>query len=250
MMNQLRNHRTGVLSSLMLIAVLALTGCSGGAAATATPPTPVPEATVAPPAESATAAVSDAPVTGMRTFVIDTAASSAAYLADETFFGGALEKLGIAAGEADVVGVTRSLEGQLQLDLGNLSAPLGDNRFTVRLDALETGESRRDTWIREDGPRFNEYPLASFVATAVGGAPAGYTEGEEVSFELSGDLTIREVTQPVTFAVTAKLAGDTLTGIATAQLKMSDFGIEPPNFANTLTVEDAFGIRVEFTAKE
>jgi hypothetical protein len=30
---------------------------------------------------------------------------------------------------------------------------------------------------------------------------------------------------------------------------MSDFGIEPLNFANTLTVEDEFGIRVEFTAK-
>jgi polyisoprenoid-binding protein YceI len=249
MMNQLRSKRTIALSSLMLIAMLAVAGCSGGAVATATPPTPVAEATVAPPAEGAAAAVSAAPVTGVRTFVIDTAASSASYLADETFLGGALEKLGIAAGESDVVGVTQSLEGQLQLDLSDLSAALGDNRFTVRLDTLETGEPRRDSWIRENGPRFNDYPLATFVATTVSGGPTSYTEGEEVSFELSGDITIRELTRPATFAVTAKLAGDTLTGVATTRLKMSDFGIEPLNFANTLTVEDEFGIRVEFTAK-
>jgi len=67
---------------------------------------------------------------------------------------------------------------------------------------------------------------------------------------LIGDLTVREQTKPATFDVKAKLAGDTLTGVATTRLKMSDFGIDPPNFANTLTVADEFGIEVQFTAKE
>ena len=74
-------------------------------------------------------------------------------------------------------------------------------------------------------------------------------EGDEVSFKLVGDLTIREVTQPATFDVTATLVGDTLTGVAKASAKMSDFGIDPPNFANTLTVADGFGMEVAFTAK-
>ena len=82
------------------------------------------------------------------------------------------------------------------------------------------------------------------------GAPTAYTEGEEVSFKLIGDLTVRETTQPATFDVTATLTGDTLTGVATTRLLMSGFGIEPPNFANTLTVADEFGIEVQFTAKE
>jgi hypothetical protein len=30
---------------------------------------------------------------------------------------------------------------------------------------------------------------------------------------------------------------------------MSEFGIEPPNFANTLTVADEFGVEVQFVAK-
>ena len=98
-------------------------------------------------------------------------------------------------------------------------------------------------------PRFNEYPDATFVATAIEGAPAAYDNGQEVGFKLSGDLTVRDVTKPVTFDVNAKLAGDTLSGTATTRVKLSDFGIEPPNFANTLTVADEFTIQVEFVAK-
>jgi len=80
--------------------------------------------------------------------------------------------------------------------------------------------------------------------------PATYSEGNEVQFKMMGDLTIREVTQPVTFDVTAKLEGDTATGVATARLQLTDFGIEPPSFANTLTVANEFMVRVEFTARE
>ena len=161
-----------------------------------------------------------------------------------------LAKLGIAAGLADVVGSTQEIEGRLTLNLDDLSAPLGENTFTVKMNTFTTDQNDRDNWIRENGPRFNDYPVATFTATSIEGAPAAYNEGEEVSFKLSGDLTIREITQPAAFDVTASLRGDTLTGVATTRLKMSDFGIEPPNFANTLTVADEFGIEVQITAKE
>jgi polyisoprenoid-binding protein YceI len=188
--------------------------------------------------------------TDLRTFIIVPEESRASYLVDEEFFAGALDKLGIDAGEVDVVGSTQNIEGQLQLNLADLSAPLGTNRFTVNLATLSTDQSRRDNYIRERGPQFNQYPLAEFVATGVADTPATYTEGDEVQFKMLGDLTIREVTQPVTFDVTATLDDDTATGVATAQLRMTDFGIEPPNFANTLTVADEFGVEVAFTARE
>jgi hypothetical protein len=46
------------------------------------------------------------------------------------------------------------------------------------------------------------------------------------------------------------LEGDTITGVATAQLLMTDFGIDPPDFANTLTVGNEFAVEIEFTARE
>ena len=226
-----------------LALVLVLAACGGQA-------TPAPEPAAAAPAAEAPSQGSGEAVAGQRTFVIVPAESKASYLVDEEFFAGALDKLGIAAGLADVVGSTQEIEGQLTLNLDNLGEALGDNSFTVKMNTLATDQDRRDDWIRENGPRFNDFPLATFTATAIEGAPAAYNDGDEVSFKMAGDLTVREVTQPATFDVTARLAGDTLTGVATTRLLMSTFGIEPPNFANTLTVADEFGIEVQFTAKE
>lgn len=234
--------RTTTHIALLLFLLTIVAACSGQPA--------TPTATPAPPATPTTAAAAaGAPVAGQRTFVIVPAESKASYLVDEEFFAGALSKLGIAAGLADVIGSTQEIEGRLTLNLDDLSAPLGENTFTVRMNTFTTDQKDRDKWIRENGPRFNDYPLATFTATSIEGAPAAYNEGDEVSFKLSGDLTIREITRPVTFDVTATLRGDTLTGVATTRLKMSDFGIEPPNFANTLTVADEFGIEVQITAK-
>lgn len=226
-----------------LALVLVLAACGGQA-------TPAPEPAAAAPAAEAPSQGSGEAVAGQRTFVIVPAESKASYLVDEEFFAGALDKLGIAAGMADVVGSTQEIEGQLTLNLDNLGEALGDNSFTVKMNTLATDQDQRDDWIRENGPRFNDFPLATFTATAIEGAPAAYNDGDEVSFKMAGDLTVREVTQPATFDVTARLAGDTLTGVATTRLLMSTFGIEPPNFANTLTVADEFGIEVQFTAKE
>ena len=42
----------------------------------------------------------------------------------------------------------------------------------------------------------------------------------------------------------------TLAGSATASLRMTDFGIDPPDFANTLRVADEFHARIDFVATE
>ncbi|MEZ4622423.1 MAG: YceI family protein, partial [Caldilineaceae bacterium] len=121
-------------------------------------------------------------------------------------------------------------------------------QFTVDISTLTTTRNQRDEWIRDNALESNKFPIAAFTATAVEGAPALYTEGEEVSFKLLGDLLVRDITQPVTFDVTAKLEGDTLTAIATTKMKITDFGFDPPSFANTLTVADGIEIRVDIVA--
>ncbi len=236
----MRHTLTRIIPLAVLVFVLA--ACGGQS-------TPTAEPAAAAPAAEAPSQGSGEAVSGQRTFVIVPAESKASYLVDEEFFAGALDKLGIAAGLADVVGSTQEIEGQITLNLDNLVEALGENTFTVKMNTLQTNRDDRDKWIRENGLRFNDYPLATFTATSIEGAPASYNDGDEVSFKLAGDLTIRDVTQPATFDVTATLAGDTLTGVATTRTQMSSFGIEPPNFANTLTVADEFGIEVQFTAK-
>jgi len=202
-------------------------------------------------AESDAAAADESGLpSGAVTYVLVPEETTASYIADEEFFQDALPKYGIPNGTQDTVGSTSAIEGRFTLDWSNLGQqPLGENSFTVDLSTLQSNQRLRDSWIRENGPQFNTYPTATFVAHELQGAPESYTMGETVEFQLVGDLTIHDTTQPATFDVSATLDRDTITGIATTTALMSSFGIEPPNFANTLTVNDEFQIQVEFTAR-
>ncbi len=63
-------------------------------------------------------------------------------------------------------------------------------------------------------------------------------------------MTIREITKPQTFAVTARLDGDTFTGTATSYVLMQDYGFEPPSILGVLEVTDGVTVTVNFTAAE
>lgn len=184
---------------------------------------------------------------GMQTFTIVPEESSASYIAGESLFQGALDKYNLPIGNAVVTGTTNEVNGTLQLDLA--AAELGDSQFTVNLVSLVTGQNDRDKWIRDNALESNTYPLAVFVPTEIVNPPADYQEGQEATFQLAGNLTIRDITNPVTFNVTATLADGTIQGFAEAPSKMTDWGFEPPSFAGTLTVNDDFTIRVEFVAR-
>jgi polyisoprenoid-binding protein YceI len=231
------------VSLLLVSCVLTLSFLAACAGASAPPAAPT--ATVAPAAQP------QQPVAeGARRFVVVPAESSAAYVVDEEFLAGALAKLGIDAGLQKITGSTNEVTGELQLKLDDPQNALVSGEFTVNLPSLKTDQDRRDSWIRDNALESNRFPVAKFVATSINNAPASYTDGAEVTFQLLGDLTVRDITQPVTFDVTATLTGDTIKGVATTAMKISNFGFDPPNFANTLTVADDFTIQVELTAKE
>lgn len=257
--------RNASLTAVLLLLLLTVAACGSTPAAEApAADAPAPDAapTAAPAEESAADAATDAAVDtpaaesapaetsaaagGFQTFVIDPSRSTASYLVSEEFFADALRKYGIDAGLNDVVGTTSEIQGQLEVDVAN--AQVGAGEFSVNIATLSTDRDLRDGWIRDNGPRLNDYPTATFVVTGVENAPTSYTPGEEVTFQLVGDMTIREVTQPLTFDVTASVADGVLTGTALADTQLTDWGIEPPSFANTLTVADPFSIKVDFVA--
>lgn len=216
-------------------------------------PAPEPEAE-APAEEPASESPVDEPdaaaAGGVRTFVIVPEQSVATYIVAEEFFGGALDRLGIEPGLVDTIGSTQQVNGEMQLDFGNSADPLVSNQFEVNINSLTSDQSRRDNRIREANLESNRFPLALFTITSLENAPASFADGDEVAFQAAGDITIREITQPTTFDVTAQLNGDTITGVAATRLKMSDFGFAPPNFANMFSVEDEFTAQVEFTFQE
>ena len=238
----MKNKRL-TLSGLMALLGLLLAACGGTAVLPTATPEPLP--TEPPP----TAEAEETAVSGPQTFIVVPEESQATYIANEEFFADALEKYGIPAGLNEVNGTTPGVTGELTLNFDDPDL-LEAAQITVDMSQLSTDQQLRDRWLRDNALETNRYPQATFTATAVSGLPAAYAEGEEVNFQLTGDLTVRDVTQSVTFDVTAVWSGDTIQGTATVPLQMTDFGIEPPDFANTLTVSNDFIIQVVLTARQ
>src|SRR5690606_3300185 len=89
-----------------------------------------------------------------------------------------------------------------------------------------------------------EYPTAVFVPTAVRSAPSPLPTSGEFTFELDGELTIREVTRPITWQVTARAADGTYSGTATTEFTFGTFELDIPRVASVLSIRD--NIRLEY----
>ena len=235
-----------------LLCIIALSGCGRRDASPQSPPAKTTAAEAGGSSAPVISVESAESLAGVRSFVIVPAESKASYHASEEFFPAARAKLGIDAGRAEAVGTTQAIEGRFQFDPERPTAQVGENTFTVRLNTLTSNQKKRDDYlrqIRDDGPSFDAYPLATFRATAIDGSSEASASGRELNLKLTGDLTVREITKREVFEVKAQLTGDTVVGVATTRFLLTEFGIGPIDFPPLLAVADAIGIEVQFTAR-
>jgi polyisoprenoid-binding protein YceI len=226
---------------------LLLSACGGQE-----PGLPVPSATPEPPAQEGEEArptaqavsptsPAEQPAAGSVTFEIVSGESRASYAVDETFLN-QNNRLNTA------VGISTEVSGTVTVDTANPAAStLGI--ISVDISQLQSDDARRDDRIRQSWLESARYPIASFEVTAIEGLPAAYADGQEVSFQLIGNLTVREVAVPTTWEVTAAIQGETLTGTATTTILMTDFGFDPPSIGGILTVENEVIVTIELVAK-
>ena len=133
------------------------------------------------------------------------------------------------------VGRTQDISGDIELEgPGSLRGRVLQMRVDLR--TLTSDSGRRDAFVRTNTLQTDQFPFAEFRSTEPAG-PATYTEGTEATFQIPGIMTIKGNERPITWDATARLDGERLAGTATAQIKLSDFGVEAPRLA-ILTVED------------
>jgi polyisoprenoid-binding protein YceI len=178
---------------------------------------------------------------GTVTYSIVPEESTVTYTVDEQF-------LNEGVRDATAVGTTNEVEGDIYFDPDNpQNSEVGT--ITINIRSFESDSERRDERIREEWLESNEYPIATFEPTEIEGLPETYTDGEELTIQIMGDLTVRETTQPTTFETTGVIEGDEMRGTATTQILMTDFGFEPPNILNVLRVEDEVLLTFDFVAR-
>lgn len=144
----------------------------------------------------------------------------------------------------DAVGKTSGIEGGITIDASGAIVQ-NESRFTIDLASLASDSDRRDNYVRRNTLQTAEHPNAVFVPTAFRNLSFPLPASGNISFQIVGDLTIRGVTRPVTWDVTANVAGNTVTGDATTQFTFTDFEINKPRVASVLSVADE--IKLEYT---
>ncbi|MFO7661061.1 MAG: YceI family protein [Chloroflexota bacterium] len=207
--------------------------------ATEAPGTEVTPTVIAPidePAEEVEPAAEA--VAGTRVYTIDQSESQVRFELDEDLRG---ERL-------TVIGLTDQVAGQLSLDLADLSqTQVGIIQINAR--TLLTDNNFRNRAIQNEILSTGQWEFITFVPTAIDGLPASVAIGEPVTFTISGDLTIRNITLPAAFTIQATaVSDDQLVGSAVTVINREDFGLRIPSVPNVANVEEEVELYIDFTA--
>ena len=222
----LRTVVAGLVSTLALIAA----ACSA-----APTPTLDPAAIPAPPApaEAAPAASSD-----LVRLVLVPDQSKARYRVREQLAGVSLPD--------DAVGATQSFTGTI---VGRLDGTIVSDQslFQVDLRTLKSDEAVRDNFISRNVLETGLFPYATFVPTSAPGLPLALPPSGDLAFKLVGNLTIRNVTKPVTWDVTGQVVGTTAVGRASTDFTFEDFNLTQPRVGRVLSIVDSIRLELDLT---
>lgn len=181
-----------------------------------------------------------APTDGATLFTIDSSSSKATFTINEVLFGN----------PNTVVGETDKVAGQI---LVNAQDPSKSQVGEIKIDVstLVTDNDLRNRTLQgrilQTDTAANQY--ATFVAKSITGLPESIAVGQQVSFKITGDLTIHQVTKTVTFDATVKVVSDKqITGTASTTVKYSDFGISVPDVPSVTGLGDTVKLALDFTA--
>jgi polyisoprenoid-binding protein YceI len=229
-----------VLTAIMLLAAGCAPTQSAPPAATVAP---VPTATSAPTAAAAPAttqaAVSNTGASGDTIrFVLVPDKSEARFRVREQLANANLPN--------DAIGRTKDFTGTLVIKPDG-SIVSADSQFVVNMGTLTSDQSMRDNFLRGNVLQTNQYPTAVFVPTQVSGLPSPLPQSGSVTFKLTGDLTVRDVTKPVTWDVTAQVQGNQVTGQAATAFKFEDFSLTQPHVARVLSIVDNIALELDVT---
>lgn len=198
------------------------------------------EATPEPTAEATTEAAAAPAESNLVVFNIDQAQSQVSFTLSEVLNGN----------PTTVVGTTDQVAGQIAVDFGApQNSQVGEIVINVRTLATDSG--MRDRMIRGqilESSR-DEYEFANFTPTAISGLPETITVGEPITFQITGDLTLRTITQPVIFQVTVTPESeDRISGTATTTVQRADFQLNIPRVPSVADVSEEVKLEINFVA--
>jgi len=175
---------------------------------------------------------------GMIVFSIDQSDSSVSFTLDEL----------LRNVPTTVIGSTNQVAGEIVIDVEN---PEKSQIGTILVNArtLATYNDFRNRAIKNEILKTGDFEFITFVPTRISGIPDNPQFGVEMVLQITGDLTIRDVTKETTFRTTITVASETqITGYASTMVRWSEFDITIPEVSSVADVDEEVMLEIEFSA--
>ena len=150
-----------------------------------------------------------------------------------SFAGFRVDEVLNSIGDFTAVGRTADVSGSIELS----DAALVAATVEVTMSTLRTDNSFRDGRIY-GALNTSEFPKAIFTLAEPLELPAGMADGAAFSGSAEGDLTIKGVTNRVTFDLQAQLVGDIIVAVGSSDVVFSDYNVTAPTAPIVVSVED------------
>jgi polyisoprenoid-binding protein YceI len=164
--------------------------------------------------------------------------NSARYLVQEQLVGFDLPN--------EAIGATQDIEGSFSFDSTGRLIPAA-SRIQVGVASLRSDKDRRDGYVKARVLETDRYPTVIFAPTSIQGIALPLPTSGTHTFNVVGNLTIRHVTRPVTWKVTATFTGTTVRGTGSTRFTFDDFELTQPRVPVVLSVADTIRLEHQFT---
>lgn len=147
-----------------------------------------------------------------------------------------------------VEGINQEISGVILIDsLDPLNVSI--QPIEIRAGGFVTDSNFRNRAISDAILQAGRYPSIIFNPTSIDGLPENAEPGESYTFDVTGDLTIRETTRSVTFQVslTAESA-DRISGSASTTINRTDYGLKIPSVPQVADVSEDVDLKFDFSA--
>jgi polyisoprenoid-binding protein YceI len=157
------------------------------------------------------------------------------------------EKLvGVDIPNYEAIGKTSGVTGAIVFDQAGRIVP-AQSKITIDVTKLASDKERRDGFVQRRLLETEKHPTVVLAPTAVRGLTGPLPTSGSKTFQIVGNLTIKGVTKPTTWNVTAQFQGGRITGTAVSDLTFSEFDLEKPSVPVVLSLADQFKLEYSFT---
>jgi len=147
-----------------------------------------------------------------------------------------------------VIGVTDQVAGEILVDF---EKPANSQLGLIQVNArtLVTDNDFRNRALKNEILDTGDFEFISFQPTSIVGLPESIAIGDTINITIEGDLSIRDITNSVTFEVSVTVSGESsLNGYASTTVARADYDLQIPKVPSVADVDEEVLVEIEFVA--